>query len=131
MSAWCPSATWPRAGSLSTDGQHRLAVEPCRALALRGHEPVDVGNVGDAVRDVRIAREQARVAVRRVGVVAVHRADGALAHVAGDYQHALLDKEYHLAEIAVGEKGPELLQFGVGKDAALRHAVEGFRDELP
>src|ERR1017187_6638055 len=124
-------ATWRAATSRSTDGQHGRAVEPCGAVGLRGHELVGVRYGGDAVRHVGIVGEQASVAVRRVGMVAVHRPDGALAHVAWNDENAFLDKEDQFAEVTVGEQRAKLLQLLVGKDAALGNAPQALRDEPP
>ena len=54
------------------------------------------------------------MAVTRVGMIAVHGADGALSHVAWKDQHTLLDKEDQFAKITVREQGAKVLQFCIG-----------------
>ena len=62
-------------------------------LSLGGHQLVDVRDRGDVGGDVGVIREEACVAVRGVGVVAVHRADGAFAHVARNTQYAFVGEK--------------------------------------
>ena len=68
------------------------------------HEVADVGDVGDVFRDFVVPAEEGGVGLGVGGVVAVHGADRALSHVAGDDEDAFLGEPDELAERAVCKK---------------------------
>jgi hypothetical protein len=94
------------------------------------HQPADVRDGGHLVGNGRLVGEQTGVAVGVGRVVAVHGADGPLAHVAGHDEHALFHQEDQFAEVAVFEERAHPAEFVVGHDAALGDLLEFGRDEL-
>src|SRR5580700_3382242 len=129
-SAWFRFKTWLKAGCRSTSQQRWLVIEAGRARGLGCHQLIDVRNGRNAIGHVSIVCEQARIAVGRIGMIAMHRADGALAHVAWNNEYALVDKEDHFTEIAVGEKSAQFFQFRIGENSALGDVLEDFSDLL-
>ena len=104
----------------------------CAGLLCRAdHKFIDVGYARDFIRDVRLVAEQRGVAVRSLGVVAVHSPDWTFAHVAGHDYYPLIHKENHLAEIAVGEHCAEPVQFLIGQDMSMGYQYQACGDRHP
>jgi len=85
------------------------------------HELVDVVDGGDLGWQRGLVGEQRGVAVGIVWVVAVHGADGLLAHVAGHDERALRHEVDQLAKRPVFKQRVQLGKLAVRHDAPLRH----------
>ena len=61
------------------------------------HQLIDMGDVSDFVWHFIVAAEERGITLRVRGVVAMHRTDRALAHVAGNDESPLLGEPDHHA----------------------------------
>src|SRR4051812_20580576 len=95
-----------------------------RFLGIPGHQVKDVRNGSHFRRDVWLIREKRSVTLRIGGMVAMHRADGPLAHMAWHDQNTFFHQENEFPEIAVREEGPEIFELLVWDDAALGSLIE-------
>lgn len=95
-----------------------------------GHETVDVRDVGDVGGHVRCAAEERGVALWVVWMLAVHGADGALAHVTGDDECAFTDEKNQFAKASVFKVGTHGFEFGFGDDAAFGDVLQSGGDAL-